>query len=75
MQFDADGDGKLTREELPEPARPFFDHMDQNSDGFVDSAEAAAAQRQMRAAGGPGGPGGPPSGDRSGDGRPPAPNP
>jgi Ca2+-binding EF-hand superfamily protein len=80
MQFDADKDGKLSREELPEQARGFFDQMDSNSDGFVDSAEIAELRRRMQGAGGPGGPGGPgvspgTPGGTPGGGRPPAPNP
>ncbi len=57
MQFDKDGDGKLTKEELPEQAQAFFDRMDTNGDGSVDSAEMAEVRRRMGGAGGPGGPG------------------
>jgi Ca2+-binding EF-hand superfamily protein len=56
--LDKDGDGKLSREEAPEPMQQFFDVMDGNSDGFVDAAEMAEARNRMRAAGGPPGAGG-----------------
>jgi hypothetical protein len=57
MQFDKNSDGKLTKEELPEQAQAFFDRMDTNGDGSVDSAEMAEVRRRMGGAGGPGGPG------------------
>ena len=56
MQFDKDGDGKLTKDEAPEQMQAFFDRMDTNGDGAVDSAELAEVRRRMEAAGGPGGP-------------------
>jgi HlyD family secretion protein len=57
-QLDKNGDGKLTKEELPEPAQAFFDKLDTNGDGAVDRAEMAEARRRMESAGGPPGPGG-----------------
>lgn len=42
--FDTNNDGKLTREELPEPLRAAFDRMDLNGDGFITPAEEAAAR-------------------------------
>ncbi|NLX54983.1 MAG: TolC family protein [Planctomycetaceae bacterium] len=59
MQYDKDGDGKLTKDEAPAPMQAFFDQMDTNGDGAIDSAELAELRRRMEAAGGPGGPGGP----------------
>lgn len=57
MQFDANGDKKLTKEELPEPMQGFFDRLDSNSDGSVDAQEVAAARQRMQGGGGDGGPG------------------
>ena len=62
MQFDANKDGKVSKDEVPETMQPFFDRMDQNGDGQIDAAEIAALRSRM---GGPGGgppPGGPPGG-------------
>lgn len=42
--FDTNNDGKLAREELPEPLRPAFDRMDLNGDGFITPEEEAAAR-------------------------------
>lgn len=68
MASDADGDGKVSREEAPERMAQFFDRMDANSDGFIDAEEVAEARKRRAAnGGGPGGggPGGPgPSGPR-----------
>ena len=41
-QMDADGDGKLSREEMPERMQERFDQMDSNSDGFLDEEEMQA---------------------------------
>ncbi|HEX4146011.1 MAG TPA: HlyD family efflux transporter periplasmic adaptor subunit [Pirellulales bacterium] len=64
MEFDKDGDKKVSREEAPEPMQARFDRIDTDGDGFIDAKEAAAAaarRRKMEAegGGGPGGPGGP----------------
>lgn len=58
MQFDANKDGKVSREEAPERLAQFFDNIDQNHDGFIDAREAAAAAaaRKKREAEGGGGP-------------------
>jgi CubicO group peptidase (beta-lactamase class C family) len=40
-QFDKNGDGKLTKDELPDGLTPFFERMDVNKDGFVTPDEAA----------------------------------
>jgi multidrug efflux pump subunit AcrA (membrane-fusion protein) len=60
MQYDANKDGKVSREEAPERVAQFFDNIDQNHDGFIDAKEAAAAAaaRKKREAEG----GGPPAG-------------
>lgn len=63
-QLDKDGDGKLSKEEVPEPMQAFFDVADANGDGFIDRAEMAKIRQQMGGGGAPGGgggPGGPPS--------------
>ncbi len=46
MASDADGDGKVSREEAPERMTQFFDRIDANADGFIDAEEAAAARRR-----------------------------
>ena len=56
MQFDADGDGKVSREEAPEQMAEFFDRIDTNGDGFMDEEEFAA--RRAARGGGRGGDGG-----------------
>jgi hypothetical protein len=62
MQLDADGDGKVSRDEAPERMRDFFDNLDTSGDGFIDRAEADAMRQRFRAGGGPGAPGGGPPG-------------
>lgn len=41
-RLDVNGDGRLSRDELPERARPNFDRIDTNSDGFISREEHAA---------------------------------
>ena len=63
--FDKDGDGKVSREEAPEPMRDRFDSIDSNGDGFLDQADMDAMRRRFQEGGGaPGGAGGPPGGSR-----------
>ncbi len=52
-EMDANGDGKLTRDELPGPFKGRFDLMDVDGDGFVDGPEMeAAAERVAKMMGG-----------------------
>ena len=70
MTFDKNGDGKLSKDELPERLKPLMDRADANKDGFLDKAElTAVAQRQNRRNPGAG-PGGDDDGTpRKGEGR------
>jgi outer membrane protein assembly factor BamB len=43
---DANGDGKLAKEELPKAMQGFFDRLDRNSDGIVDQEELAAIRER-----------------------------
>lgn len=68
-RLDADGDGKLSREELPERARQNFGRIDADGDGSVSREEHEAVVRRMRE--------GAPAGKRSGGpggGAPPMPD-
>jgi predicted dienelactone hydrolase len=38
-QYDADGDGKLSKEEVPERLQSFFDTLDTDGDGFLSREE------------------------------------
>jgi hypothetical protein len=49
MQSDANGDGKLSEDELPEPMRGRFNRMDANGDGFIDKDEIQAVWERLRA--------------------------
>ena len=42
--LDTNNDGKLSRDEVPEPLRPAFDKMDTDGDGFITVTEEAAAR-------------------------------
>lgn len=54
-QFDADGDGKISKEEAPERMQERFDTMDANGDGFIDQEEMQAMRQRLGGRGGPGG--------------------
>ncbi|MCZ6600237.1 MAG: hypothetical protein O7A07_05295 [Acidobacteria bacterium] len=46
-EMDRNGDGNLTRDELPGPFKGRFDLMDADGNGFVDDAEMEAAAEQV----------------------------
>ena len=47
-ELDRDGDGKVSRDEAPPRMQEFFDKIDSDHDGFLSSAEMAAARSQMQ---------------------------
>ncbi len=47
LSFDADGNGRVTRDELPERMRQRFERMDRDGDGTIDADEAQAAAERM----------------------------
>lgn len=53
MQFDKDGDGKVSKDEAPAQMQSFFDRLDGNGDGFIDSAEVGKMRNRARSGGGP----------------------
>ncbi|HEX6984405.1 MAG TPA: hypothetical protein VF170_03465, partial [Planctomycetaceae bacterium] len=57
MENDANKDGKLTEDELPERMRGMFGRIDENGDGAIDKAEIEAMARRFGEGRGPGGPG------------------
>lgn len=65
-QMDKDGDGKLSKEEMPERMQQGMERLDTNKDGFVDKAEIEQMMERFRE-GRPGGPG------ARGEGRPGSP--
>lgn len=46
-RWDRDGDGRWSRDELPERFRERFDRIDRDGDGYVSRAEHAAALRNL----------------------------
>ena len=57
-RFDANEDGKIAKDELPEMMQERFPMMDSNGDGFVDQKEMEEMRGRFRGRGNPGG--GPP---------------
>jgi acetyl esterase/lipase len=49
-EWDRNGDGRLSRDELPEAARKIFSTADQNGDGFISPAEDAAMRQRNASA-------------------------
>ena len=47
-RWDKNGDGKLTREELPVNAKPNFDRADSNKDGFISRQEDTRFRSKSR---------------------------
>jgi Ca2+-binding EF-hand superfamily protein len=45
---DNDGDGKLSRDEMPKRAERLFDRADTNEDGFVDRSELMTTLQNRR---------------------------
>lgn len=64
MQYDKDGDGKVSKEEAPAQMQAFFGRIDTNGDGFIDKSEVSAAAARRRQGGGM------KKGGRPGGGRP-----
>jgi Ca2+-binding EF-hand superfamily protein len=50
MRADANGDGKVTPEEMTAAVGPLFERFDTDHDGAITKAEAEAAVAKMRAA-------------------------
>lgn len=48
LQFDKDGDRRLSSSEAPEPLQRLFERGDANHDGYLDTQEIAALRRAMR---------------------------
>jgi uncharacterized low-complexity protein len=47
-RMDADGDGKVTRDEFMQGHEAMFDKIDQNGDGVIDQAEQEAHLKKMQ---------------------------
>jgi Ca2+-binding EF-hand superfamily protein len=58
MGFDENKDGRVTKDELPEPMQRMLERADANQDGAIDKEEAGKMAERM-GRGGPGGQGGP----------------
>lgn len=54
MERDANGDGKLSKDELPERMQRAFERLDKNSDGSIDADELKQMRRRGRPDGGAG---------------------
>lgn len=47
-RMDADGDGKVTRDEFMQGHEAMFEKIDQNADGVIDQTERDSHMQQMR---------------------------
>ena len=56
LESDKDGDGKISKEEIPERFKERFDFMDQNGDGFIDKDEVEKLTERFGGRGRSGGP-------------------
>jgi Ca2+-binding EF-hand superfamily protein len=65
-QADANGDGKLSKEEAPARLKDNFDRIDRNSDGVLDDTEIRQMLQRMQDGGGKGPKGGRPKGPPDG---------
>ena len=56
MSYDKDGDGKVSKDEVPEEMKRYFDRMDSDGDGFITQSEVDALRQSagggVRPAGG-----------------------
>ena len=50
-RLDSDGDGKLSKDEAPQQMHRFFEHLDSNSDGFIDKQEIDRMKRRIGSVG------------------------
>jgi collagen type III alpha len=48
MSFDKDGNGKVTRDELPERMQRLLERADGNGDGAIDETEARKLAERFR---------------------------
>lgn len=75
MSYDKNGDGKITRDELPERMHALIEQGDRNGDGALDREEIKRLVERSQPfgppRGGPGGPGGGPPRGPGGPGGPP----
>lgn len=69
MQYDKDGDGKVSKDEAPSWMQSFFDRIDSDGDGAVSASEIQSMRSRFGGGGRPGGGGGG-GGGRPGGGRP-----
>jgi len=51
MQYDSDGDKRISREEAPGRIKSFFDRVDANGDSFITNTEIKKLREQMQQSG------------------------
>ena len=51
MRLDADGDGKISKEEAPERMQENFERFDVNGDGFIDKSDMEKMMERFREGG------------------------
>jgi Ca2+-binding EF-hand superfamily protein len=52
MANDADGNGRVSRDEAPPPLQNRFDRVDRNGDGFIDEEEIEGMMQRSGRGGG-----------------------